>query len=187
MANDGTTAGTTDQGAGTGTAPATGTGTAQAPVTGTAQGQSNGTTTGSHPDPRDTELAQAQARIRELEQANLSDAERRDRRLSELEAERTTWETERQAMILRNTVWQEATKAGAMYPDLVVQAVNPASVKWAKDGQPENVAEVVAKARTDYPALFRVAQGSADGGAGQGAPAGGATMNDLIRRGAGRA
>src|SRR5574343_446489 len=100
MATDGTTTGTTDQGStGTGTAPATGTGTAQGPATGTAQGQaSNGTasdagtrSTGQQQDEHlATELAAAQARIRELEQANVSDQERRDRRLSELEAERAT-------------------------------------------------------------------------------------------------
>lgn len=189
--------GTTDQATGTGTAPATGTGAAQGPATGTAQGQaSNGTPTDGNqsntPDPAkaltraERELAKAQARIQELETANLSEAERRDRRLAELEAERATWEVERQSMTLRHAVWQEAVKAGAVYPDLVVNAVNPAQVEWSKDGSPSNIGKVVSDARQAYPALFRVTPGTADGGAGQGAgpeP----TMNDLIRRSAGRA
>lgn len=185
---EGTTAGTTGQEPGTGTAPATGTGTAQAPASGTAQGTAPTTpppATGATPD-HSAELAAAQARIRELEQANLTDAEKRDKRLAELEAERNTWEVERQTMILRNAVWQEASKAGALYPDLVVQAIPLSSVKFGKDGQPENVPAVVATARTNYPALFRVAAGSGDGGAGQGAAGAAPTMNDLIRRGAGR-
>lgn len=198
MAPDNATAtGTADQDTGTGTAPSQGTGTAQEPATGTAQGQaSNGTPatggTTQAPDPSkaltkaERDLAKAQARIQELEQASMSEAEKRDRRLAELEAERATWDMERQSLTLRHAVWQEAMKAGAVYPDLVVQAISPAQVEWAKDGSPSNVGKVVADARQAYPALFRVTPGTADGGAGQGAaPA--PTMNDLIRRSAGRA
>ena len=196
MPDNATATGTADQETGTGTAPSQGTGTAQEPATGTAQGQaSNGTPanggTTQAPDPSkaltkaERELAKAQARIQELEQANMSEAEKRDRRLAELEAERATWDMERQSLTLRHAVWQEAVKAGAVYPDLVVQAISPAQVEWGKDGSPSNVGKVVADARQAYPALFRVTPGTADGGAGQGAaPA--ATMNDLIRRGAGR-
>lgn len=199
MTPDSATAGTTGQAPGTGTAPATGTGTAQAPAPGTAQGPaSNGqpsATAGTDPaqakpdaalTAAQRELAKAQARIQELEQANLSEQERKDRRLADLEAERATWEVERQTMILRNAVFQEAVKAGAMYPDLVVQAISPAQVEWAKDGTPSNIGKVVADARQAYPALFRATPGTADGGAGQGAVPS-PTMNDLIRRSAGRA
>jgi hypothetical protein len=191
------TTGTTDQAPGTGTAPAMGTGTAQEPATGTAQAQAgNGTpTTNGTPQAPDTakaltkaerDLAKAQARIQELEQANMTEAEKRDRRLAELEAKEATWDVERQTLTLRHSVWQEAMKAGAVYPDLVVQAVSPASVEWAKDGTPANIGKVVAEVRQAYPALFRVTPGSADGGAGQGTAGAAPTMNDLIRRSAGR-
>ena len=198
MPSDSTTTGTSDQATGTGTAPATGTGTAQGPADGAAQGQaSNGSAgngegnqaTRNRPTRDDlaAELQTAQARIRELEQASMTEAERRDHRLAELEAERAAWEVERQSMVLRHAVWQEALKAGAVYPDLVVSAVNPAQVEWAKDGSPSNIGKVVSDARQAYPALFRAAPGTADGGAGQGAGAPAPTMNDLIRRGVGRA
>jgi|MudIll2142460700_1097286.scaffolds.fasta_scaffold213515_1 hypothetical protein len=199
MSTDSATTGTTDQAPSTGTAPGPqGTGTAQGPATGTAQGQaSNGTPNDGKPAQDDTatkaltraerELAKAQARIQELEQASMTEAEKRDRRLAELEAERATWEVERQSMILRNAVFQEAVKAGAVYPDLVVQAISPAQVEWAKDGSPSNVGKVVADARQAYPALFRVTPGTADGGAGQQGASPAPTMNDLIRRKAGRA
>jgi len=196
MAGDNTTTGTTDQGAtGTGTAPTTGTGTAQGPATGTAQGQASGTAgaAGNRSNGQDSsstaaaELEAARARIRELEQANMTDQQRREARLAELEAERNTWEAERQTMRLRDAAYREAVKAGAMYPDLVVQGIDPASVQWAKDGSPSNIAAVVANARQAYPALFRGnAPGTADGGAGQGQAAP-VDMNDLIRRRAGRA
>jgi hypothetical protein len=196
MSADSATTGTTDQGTGTGTAPAPqGTGTAQAPATGNAQGKpDNGNTPGQAPNgPADSEpltkamadLAKANDRIKALEQAAMTDQERKDARLAELEAERSAWEMERQTLVLRHEAFQAAATAGAMYPDLVVQAISPAVVEWSKDGKPTNLAKVVADVRQAYPALFRVAPGQSDGGAGQGAPTQ-PTMNDLIRRQAGR-
>jgi hypothetical protein len=189
MPDNSTAAGTTAPEAGTGTAPGPqGTGTAQPQDSGTAQGS---------PAPHDNaqakgddkvakELAAAQARIAELEAANLSESERKDRRLAELEAAQTAWELERQTLTLRHAAFQAAVKAGAVYPDLVVNAISPASVEWGKDGDPTNLDKVVADARQAYPNLFRVTPGQVDGGAGTGAPAGAPDMNDLIRRGAGR-
>jgi hypothetical protein len=49
------------------------------------------------------------------------------------------------------------------------------------------VGKVVADARQAYPALFRVTPGTADGGAGQQGAGVAPSMNDLIRRKAGRA
>lgn len=188
-------AGTSGPDTGTGTAPAPqGTGTAQAPVPGTAQGSSSDPTQAADLTTLQAELARerkareaAEKKARDAEQANMSEQEKRNARLAELEAEKATWDMERQTLILRQAAFQAASSAGALYPDLVAQYVNPASVEWDKDGKPTNMAKVVADARQAYPALFRATPGTADGGAGAGAARTGSNMNDLIRRGAGRA
>lgn len=195
MSPDSTTTGTNGQDTGTGTAPAAGTGTAQGPATGTAQG------TPPNPDANQgqqapdlatiqSELAQARATAeavqRELSQVRTTDLAAAQRRIAELEGQQAAWEAERQSLILQQAVHAEATKGGAMYPDLVVSAMNPALVEWGKDGKPTNLAKVIEGMRASYPGMFRVTPGQGDGGAGtSGAPAG-TSMNDLIRRGAGR-
>lgn len=194
MSTDSTAAGTSNPGEGTGTAPASqGSGTAQAPATGAAQG-SDPTTQASDLTALQAELARekrareaAEKKARDIEQATMTEQQRKDARLAELEAEQANWTMERQTLILRQAAFQAATAAGALYPDLVAQYVNPASVEWDKDGKPTNIGKVVADARQAYPALFRATPGSADGGAGAGAAPTGTNMNDLIRRGAGRA
>jgi hypothetical protein len=119
------------------------------------------------------ELREAQARLKELETAQLSEAEKKDLRLKELEGEVSRLQKEtRTAQVVA-----AAAAAGAVNPERVARLV---------DDDAEDVKKAVADLKKSDPYLFaRPGGGSADGGAG----GNGTTkldMNSLIRRAAGR-
>jgi myosin heavy subunit len=119
-----------------------------------------------------TELKSALLRLKELEDAQLSDAEKREKRLKDLEAENAD---------LRRTAREAQTRAAAASAG----AVNPAAVARLID-EGEDVEKAVTALKKSDPYLFhRPGAGSADGGAG-GAAVRGQNFNDLIRRAAGR-
>ena len=110
----------------------------------------------------------AEKELQALKDAALSDGEKRDKRLAELEAERAVWTQERDNMILRATIEREAVKAGAD-PELVLGTLllNRDSIEMA-DGAPTNVAALVAGLVKSKPGLITRPVGSADLGTGSG-------------------
>lgn len=129
------------------------------------------------------EAAAHRKKAEELENAALSESEKRDKRIKELEAEQSTWQRERRDATIRQAVGTAARKAGALYPDDVYLLVRD-ELKVSDDGKPEGVDDAIKDLRKSRPALFG-AGGSADGGAGRnGQPP--SSMNDMIRNAAGR-
>lgn len=114
-------------------------------------------------------------KLKAAEQAKLSEEERKDARLRELEEENT--KLRQQAH--RGVVERLALKAGARHPEVVANLVG-AEVVDEKD-----IKGALKDIKTDYPDLFGERVPPADGGAGgngRTAP----NMNDFIRAAAGR-
>jgi DNA repair exonuclease SbcCD ATPase subunit len=115
----------------------------------------------------------AETRLQALENEKLSDGEKRDKRLKELETEVEALRRDKRAI----DVERAATKAGARHPEVIARMVDPAA---------EDLEKAVTEVKKQYPDLFtRPGAGSADGGSGGGAP-NGQDMNQMLRRAAGR-
>jgi hypothetical protein len=131
-------------------------------------------------------LAAANARLKEYEDAKLSEQDRATKRIAELESERDTLATTLQDINTRGAIERAASAAGAMYPDAVARVVDRSALVFGKDGDITNMDAVMADTLKRYPALFG-RNGSGDGGPrGDVGGAGDGDMNATIRRLAGR-
>jgi DNA-binding Lrp family transcriptional regulator len=111
-------------------------------------------------------------RVEELEREKLSETERLQR-----DFEATTTERDTLRETLRAMRAEAATRdAGAIYPDLVAARI-PAE---ALD-DPEALTAAMKDLKATYPNMFRNANGSADGGAGQGGMATEISASDALR------
>jgi hypothetical protein len=136
----------------------------------------------------DKELKAAQKRLADLEDRDKSELEKvtgeRDRLIKDLEAR----EARLRILTASEKVAAAATHANAIEPAAVFKLVRD-DLTFDDDGQPTNVADVVADAKKQYPAMFQAASGSGDGGRGNNgktnvdAPA---AFNQLIRQAAGK-
>lgn len=121
---------------------------------------------------------EATAKLKAIEDAQLSEQERKDKTAKETAEENVSLKAE-----LRNAkAITQATKLGAVVPEAIVGLI-PADA--------EDVNAAVNAIKKQFPALFKVVpSGTADAGAGGGnAPGGGkpqGSMNDFLRRAAGR-
>lgn len=121
------------------------------------------------------EKADLEKRLKAIEDANLSEEQKRAKRLEDLEAENVRLKSETR----RSAILAEAAAAGAIVPQAVVGLV-PADA--------EDLKAAVAALKREYADLFRKpSAGSADAGAAAGSekkPV--SDMNTIIRRAAGR-
>jgi hypothetical protein len=135
----------------------------------------------------DKELKAAQKRLADLEDRDKSELEKvtgeRDRLIKDLEAREARLRT----LTASEKVHAAATHANAIEPAAVFKLVRD-DLTFDDDGQPTNVAEVVADAKKQYPAMFQAASGSGDGGRGNNGKTnvdGPATINQLLRQATG--
>jgi len=127
----------------------------------------------------------AEAKLREIEQAGMSDLEKARQQLAQEEARRIELENKNQELRLSGAVRAAAVKAKAVDPDLVWRTIDLSKIDTDGDGQPTNLDALMTETKKAYPVLFERATGSADGGA-QGGSGPTGDMNELIRRGARR-
>ena len=89
--------------------------------------------------------AKAEASAKELETlrtASLTESEKRDERLTALEREQTTWQTERQDLLLARAVEREAAKLGAD-PEIATAMIRRSEIEFDAEGAPRNVAALL--------------------------------------------
>lgn len=124
-----------------------------------------------------TEQNKTAARLKELEDAQLSEAEKQTKRIKELEEQNTTL----MGGIRRSSIESAAAAAGALVPSAITGMV-PTDA--------EDVTAAVNAIKKQFPALFKPAVGgTADAGGGTSAGAGkpaGNDVNSIIRRATGR-
>lgn len=117
--------------------------------------------------------ADAEKKLKALEDEKLSDSEKREKRLKELETENVQLKQQSR----RSDIVAAAAAAGAINPQRVARLI---------DDDAEDVTKAVAELKKSDAYLFgRPGGGGADGGAG-GREAGSEDMNTLLRRAAGR-
>lgn len=133
-----------------------------------------------------TEAETAQKALKTFQDAQLSESEKRDQRLAELEREKSTWDLERQDWQTRESVTHAALRLGYADPADAYSLIDRASLDFDDAGKPRNVDKLLQDLIAAKPYLAGASRpgGSFDGGP-RGAAAAGNNMNDILRRAAG--
>lgn len=124
-------------------------------------------------------------KLKEFEDAKLSETERLTKELSELKDQQATWLAERRERDTRDAVIEAASddKIGARNPRAIYRLIRD-DLEFDDSGKVRNLDESLKKAKAEYPELFGKATGAAgsvNGGAG-GRNAPPQDMNALIRQ-----
>lgn len=130
------------------------------------------------------EAAKLRNDTRQREQQGMSELERANARVAELErldAERTVREQDRS---IRLAAVEEATRVGFRSPDLAYRLIDRAEVDFTEAGEPRNVARLLKVIADRDPYLLK-GNGADFGGGNRGAAPSTTDMNALIRRAAG--
>lgn len=120
---------------------------------------------------RDAEQAarDAQTELEKLRTANLSEEERRTKRLSDLEREQSDWARERQELLLERGVERAAAKLGFADPADAMGLLDRTTLEFDKEGHPRNLdQQLQALAKAKPYLLGQRAAGSFDTGTGSG-------------------
>lgn len=99
------------------------------------------------------ELADAQARLKAIDDEKLSETERLTRQKAELEAALQAERTRVREMAIRVAIEREAHKQGAVDPDVIVALVDRAAIEVADDGEVKGHARAVKALLEDKPYL----------------------------------
>ena len=132
------------------------------------------------------EAAKYRTDLRKVTDAQLSESERLQRRVTELETEREAISVRDHERAIRLAALEAAAKLGFRDPDLAVRLVDPSAVEVSDDGSPKNVERLLADVLTRSPYLARPGASADFGGGVRGSGPSGTDMNRLIRRAAGR-
>lgn len=108
----------------------------------------------------------AESELETLRTANLSESEKRDKRLSDLEREQADWSRERQDLLLRSAVQQQALRLGFTHPELALGVLDRSAIQFEASGEPKNLETLLTDLTKAYPELVGAVRpsGSADGG-----------------------
>ena len=115
------------------------------------------------------DLKALRAELDTLKNAGKSESEQIEARLKAAEDKATAAELRLRAAYGENAVTRAASKAGAIEPSAIYELVDH-ELEYGDDDKPINVDEALASAKKRYPALFRAAAGSGDGGKGGSVP-----------------
>lgn len=128
------------------------------------------------------QAAEAQKRLKELEDRDKSEVERLTAERNELLEKVNQHEKAAKDRVTREAFQSEAQRAGALKPDALFRLAEGLEID--DDGQPTNTKTVIKSLRDAYPELFN--NSDADGSAGRGRAVKPSSMNELIRRSRGR-
>jgi hypothetical protein len=132
------------------------------------------------------EAAKHRTDLRKLTDAQLSESERLQRRVAELEQERDVSQARDRERAIRLAALEAAARLGFRDPDLAVRLIDPSAVETKDDGTPKNVERLLADVLARSPYLGRSGIAPDFGGGQRGQAPAGTDMNSLIRRAAGR-
>ncbi len=131
--------------------------------------------------------AQAGEKAARLELEKLGNSGKSD--LDKIAAEREAWQRKVDTLTAKartangkEAVRNAAKEAGAPDTDLIYRLVR-SDISFDDDDEPDNVADLIAGARKEFPDLFKVKPGKVDSGGdgAKGKPSSKGTMNDWIR------
>lgn len=135
------------------------------------------------------ENASFRTRLKALEKAeedrqtaSLSDIEKRDRRIAELERENAEHLSRAQESTVRMAVLEAAARLGFRSPELAYRALDRSTVEFKDDGSPRNVDKLLRELLEREPYLAKPATAPDFGGGSRGQlPSNEPSMNELMR------
>lgn len=134
------------------------------------------------------EAAEYRKRLRDLEQAvkkheeaKLSETERLQRRLAELEAERATWQREVQERVLRYETMLAAGRLGVVDPEAAYRLLDLSLLEYDDDGRPTNLEAALRALLKDKPYLVGQPHGPSGSPTNPGRPRTSLTLEDVKR------
>ena len=115
--------------------------------------------------------AELETRLKEVEDASKSEEEKRAEKLAEYERTEAARQLEVQDMRLRLAVHSQAAVIGIADADLAYAALNRSEIEYSKDGEPQNVEDILKATLERHPALRAtpagpLKTGGTDGGGG---------------------
>lgn len=132
-------------------------------------------------------LAAANKRLEEIDKSQMTEAEKAEARIKELEARNADLEKTARTATVSALVTAAATTAGFANPSLANRLIRAEDIEFSDDGKPTNLDALMKDLLRDNPYLVG-RRGSANQGDGrEGGGNTGTTMNDRIRQAAGRA
>ncbi len=124
----------------------------------------------------------AERELHAVREASMSESEKRDQRLADLERQQSDWERERQDWQTREAVTITALRLGYADPADAYSLIDRAALEFEDSGKPRNVDKLLTDLIAQKPYL---AGASRPGGSFDGGPRGpartGTDMNDLLR------
>lgn len=129
------------------------------------------------------QLRATESKVQQYEQQNLSEAEKRDQRIRQLEEELNETRTKAQTVALKAEVTASATQLGFRNPKVAHRLLDPDAVEYDESGNPKNVEALLKTLLRSDPYL--AATGGADGGQGRETESD-QSMSARIRAAAGR-
>jgi hypothetical protein len=134
------------------------------------------------------ELERLRAELKKRDDADLSEMEKLRKQLAEAETQRQTVERDRQADRTRHLIEREAGRMRFADPADAFSLIDQTRIDFDAKGNPTNVTALLTELVKAKPYLSaRPGTGSGEGGArGAGGAGGGFSMDDYIRRAAGR-
>ncbi len=109
-----------------------------------------------------------ETQLKGLQDAQLSEQERKDKRLAELEKAQADWQAERQDIVLRTSVERLAARAGFAAPEDALALLDHTAIQYEPDGTPKNLDALLTKLAQAKPYLLGRSGGSFDTGFGGG-------------------
>lgn len=88
-------------------------------------------------------LRELEQTVRQHEEAKLSETERLQKRLAELEREQAQWQRERQERTLRYETMLAASKLGIVDPDVAYRLLDMTALEFDEDGRPTNLEQAL--------------------------------------------
>jgi len=107
-----------------------------------------------------TKLKELEQKVQEHETAKLSEAEKLQKRLAELEREQATYQRERQERTLKYETMLTASKLGIVDPEAAYKPLDLASIEFEEDGTPKNIERALRDLIAKRPYLASAAAGS---------------------------
>lgn len=88
-------------------------------------------------------LRELEAKVKADEDAKLSETERLQRRLAELEREQALWQRERQERTLKYETMLAASRLGIVDPEAAYRLLDLSKLEFDEDGQPKNLEQAL--------------------------------------------
>lgn len=88
-------------------------------------------------------VRELEAKLKQYEEAQLSEQEKLQRRLAELERQQAEWERQRQETVLRYETMLAAQRMGIVDPDAAWRLIDMNAIEFDEDGNPSNLDAVL--------------------------------------------